>query len=200
MVRPSDAGAPSAAPFRPSVKGATARLVAQKRGTLIHRLLQALPDIAVERRKDAAQTYLARNAPDWSPDDLTALAESVLALIDNPSFAALFAAGSRAEVPIIGRLARSDRPSLLVSGQIDRLVMTADDVLIADFKTNEVPPTTVADIPPSYVRQMALYRALIGSLYPGRSVRAALVFTETPEIMMIPGESLDRELRQIMSA
>ncbi len=36
------------------------------RGTLVHRLLQSLPDVAAERRRDAALRYLARNADDWT--------------------------------------------------------------------------------------------------------------------------------------
>ena len=38
------------------------RARALQRGTLVHRLLQSLPDVASERRRDAALKYLARNA------------------------------------------------------------------------------------------------------------------------------------------
>ena len=49
----------------------------------------------------------------------------MLALIAEPRFAAVFAQGTRAEVPIVGR-----HEGRLVSGQIDRLVVTSDEVLI----------------------------------------------------------------------
>ncbi len=78
----------------------------------------------------------ARNAPDWTEADRTALADKVLALIAEPRFAPVFTAGSRAEVSIVGRLDRPGRPPALVSGQIDRLVVRPDEVLIVDFKTN----------------------------------------------------------------
>ena len=74
------------------------RARALQRGTLVHRLLQSLPDVAAERRRDAALRYLARNADDWTDADREALAERVLALIADPRFAPVFAAGSRAEV------------------------------------------------------------------------------------------------------
>ncbi len=45
------------------------------------------------------------------------------ALIADPRFAALFAPGSRAEVPLVGRIARPGRTPLTVSGQIDRLIV-----------------------------------------------------------------------------
>ena len=69
-----------------------------------------------------------------------ALAESALALIADPRFAPVFAPGSRAEVSIVGRLERPAGRPALVSGQIDRLVVTDSEVLIVDFKTNHAPP------------------------------------------------------------
>ena len=53
-----------------------------------------------------------------------ALAEGMLALIADARFAPVFAPGSRAEVSIVGRLERPGQPPALVSGQIDRLVVT----------------------------------------------------------------------------
>jgi len=179
---------------------AAARRRALQRGTLVHRLLQALPDIAPERRREAAEDFVARNAAEWTADERGALVARSLGLIAHPSFANLFAAGSRAEVPIIGELARPGRPPLMVSGQIDRLVVSADEVLIADFKTNESPPESATKIPAGYIRQMALYAAVMGQLYPAKRVRAALVWTETAGITEISLESLQSELAAIMSA
>ena len=114
---------------------------ALRRGTLVHRLLQSLPDVAAERRRDAALRYLARNADDWSDAEREALAENGAGPDRRmPRFAAVFAPGSRAEVPIVGRLERPGRPPALVSGQIDRLVVTPAEILIVDYKTNHAPP------------------------------------------------------------
>lgn len=176
------------------------RARALQRGTLVHRLLQSLPDLATERRRDAALKYLARNADGWSDGDREALAEAVLALIGDSRFAPVFAAGSRAEVSIVGRLERPERPPALVSGQIDRLVVSQSEVLIVDFKTNHAPPSLPAEAPRGYVRQLALYRAVLGKLYPRLPVRAALLWTETPELMEISAPSLDAELASIISA
>jgi ATP-dependent helicase/nuclease subunit A len=164
------------------------------RGTLVHRLLQSLPDIANERRRDAALSYLARNAGGWSEDERKALAEEVLALIADTRFAPVFAPGSRAEVSIVGRLDRPGQPQALISGQIDRLVVTPEAILIVDFKTNHAPPKAAADAPGGYVRQLALYRAVLRKLYPGLPVRAALLWTETPELMEISAPALDAGL------
>ena len=88
---------------------------------------------------------------------------------------------------------RAGRPAL-VSGQIDRLVVTDSEVLIVDFKTNHAPPSQPAEAPRGYVRQLALYRAVLGKLYPQLPVRAALLWTETPELMEISAPALDAEL------
>jgi ATP-dependent helicase/nuclease subunit A len=174
------------------------RARALQRGTLVHRLLQSLPDVATDRRHDVALRYLARNADGWTDRDQEALAEGVLALIGDIRFAAVFSPGSRAEVSIVGRLDRPDRPPALVSGQIDRLVVTPGEVLIVDYKTNHAPPASAAEAPSGYVRQLALYRAVLGKIYPQRPVRAALLWTETPELMEISTPALDAQLATII--
>jgi ATP-dependent helicase/nuclease subunit A len=161
-------------------------------------LLQSLPDITAERRRDAALKYLVRNAEGWSDGEREALADSVLALIGDKRFAAVFGPGSRAEVSIAGRLERPGRPPALVSGQIDRLLVSRNEVLIVDFKTDHVPPKLTAEAPNTYVRQLALYRAVLQKLYPQLPVRAALLWTETPELMEILAPALDAQLATII--
>ncbi|MDQ8731918.1 double-strand break repair helicase AddA [Bradyrhizobium sp. LHD-71] len=173
---------------------------ALRRGVLVHRLLQSLPDIANDRRREAADRYLARNAgDDWPEAERAALAAETINLVDDPRFAALFAPGSRAEVPLIGRIERPGRSQLAVSGQIDRLIVADGEIWIADYKTNHSPPRETSGIPPAYRRQLALYRALLQRIYPARVVRAALVWTETPEIMEVPASVLDDEMTGIIS-
>jgi ATP-dependent helicase/nuclease subunit A len=174
------------------------RVRAVQRGTLVHRLLQSLPDITAERRRDAALKYLIRNADGWSDGEREALADGVLALIGEKRFAAVFGPGSRAEVSIAGRLERPGQSPALVSGQIDRLVVSQSEVLIVDFKTNHNPPKLPAEAPNTYVRQLALYRAVLRKLYPQRPVRAALLWTGTPELMEISTPALDAQLAAII--
>ena len=193
LLRPSDPAVADSHRLRTG-ESIEIRARALQRGTLVHRLLQSLPDLAGERRRDAALKYLARNADGWTDGERETLAQAVLALIGNPRFAPVFAAGSRAEVSIVGRLKRPGGAQALVSGQIDRLVVSASEALIVDFKTNHAPPSLPAEAPRGYVRQLALYRAVLGKLYPQLPVRAALLWTETPELMEIPAPALDAEL------
>ncbi|WP_316232968.1 double-strand break repair helicase AddA [Bradyrhizobium sp. SZCCHNPS2010] len=193
VLRPSDATPDDGRPVK-AAETIMARSEAMQRGTLVHRLLQSLPDVTPARRREAALKYLARNAADWPEDEREKLATRVLGVIEEPRFAAVFAAGSRAEVSIVGRLSQEGQPAALVSGQIDRLVVTDAEVLIVDFKTNQSPPAGLAEVPPAYVRQLALYRAVLRQLYPHRAIRAALLWTETPELMELSASALDAEL------
>jgi ATP-dependent helicase/nuclease subunit A len=199
FVRPSDPADDDSRKVR-TAESLTQRARALQRGTLVHRLLQSLPDIAAGRRREAALAYLARNADGWSEQERQALAESTLALIADTRFAPVFASGSRAEVSIVGRLERPAGRPALVSGQIDRLVVTESEVLIVDFKTNHAPPGRSEEAPRGYVRQLALYRAVLGKLYPQLPVRAALLWTETAELMEISDPALEAELASIISA
>jgi ATP-dependent helicase/nuclease subunit A len=193
LLRPSDPAENEDRRIRTS-ESVRERTRALQRGTLVHRLLQSLPDVAIERRRDAALGYLARNADGWTGVDRETLAEAVLALIEDPRFAPVFAPGSRAEVSIAGRLDRPGQPPVSVSGQIDRLVVTPSEVLIVDYKTNHAPPGMEVEAPSAYVRQLALYRAVLKKLYPQLPVRAALLWTETPEFMEISSPALDAQL------
>ena len=198
-LTPSSAHDETAAPRRhPS--GGQDRRRAIERGILVHRLMQSLPDIAASERAAAARRYIERAGAAFPGEERDRLVAGVLGLFADARFAALFAPGSRAEVPIVGRLHRPGRPDVLVSGQIDRLVVTADAVLIADYKTNQIVPATAQAAPQAYVEQLALYRAVLARIYPGRTVRAALVWTEGPDLMEISAASLDAALARVTSA
>jgi ATP-dependent helicase/nuclease subunit A len=174
-----------------------ARHEARQRGLLVHRLLQSLPDLAIPHRRAAALAFLERNAAEWPAAARSALCEQVLSLIDDQRFAVIFGPGSRAEIPIAGRLTDANGNSIDVSGQIDRMVRTGDEAVIIDFKTGR--PSPHASQAGAYVAQLALYRALLMKISPGRQVRAALLWTELPEITEIFSSALDAELARIMA-
>jgi ATP-dependent helicase/nuclease subunit A len=209
------AQAPRAAPLTPSsafdedighmaAAGALPvdRQRALDRGRIVHRLMQSLPDIPPARRKDAAETFLARAAADFSGAEQTEMARQVFTILNDLRFDEVFRAGSRAEVPIVGRIARADADPLLVAGQVDRLIVTGDAVLIADYKTDRVVPHALDEVKP-YVTQLALYRAVLSRIYPGKNVRAALLFTAGPVLIEVPAAAmeaaLDAELRKVLT-
>ncbi|MFZ1680585.1 MAG: PD-(D/E)XK nuclease family protein, partial [Rhizobiaceae bacterium] len=106
--------------------------------------------------------------------------------------------GSLAEAAVQGMLCLGgrDRP---VAGKIDRLAIGAREILIVDYKTGRPPlPGSAPD--PAHVAQLALYRALIASLYPGRIVRAALLHVGAPLMVEIDADAMDATLRRIDAA
>ncbi len=173
--------------------------VALKRGLLTHRLMQSLPDIAPERRAQAAADYLGRAGTDLPAGERARIVEQAMRVIEDARFHELYGPGSRSEVPIVGRLLLGGK-TVLVAGQVDRLAVTASSVLIGDFKTNRAVPRRIEDVPKPYVRQLALYRAVLARLYPDKPVRAALIWTEVFEMMELSSEVLDAALARVTPA
>ena len=180
-------------------RGAPAdRQRALRRGLIVHRLMQSLPDILPAGRKDAMERYLARAAADFLAAEQSEIARQVLTILNDLVFAEVFAAGSRAEVPIVGRVARDGGAPIEVSGQVDRLAVTGDSVLIADYKTDRAVPAGLAEAPQAYIGQLALYRAVLARIYPAKTIRAALIFTAGPNLIEVPGSAMEAALAEIM--
>ncbi len=161
-----------------------------KRGLLVHRLLQMLPEVPADRRAQTAGRYLAMAVHGLDSDSRRAIAAEVMAVIEDPKFAPLFGSDSRAEAPITGVIAGPKGPEI-VSGQVDRLVIRENEVLVIDFKTNRPPPARVADVAEAYLRQMAAYRAVLRQIWLDRPVRCALLWTDGPRTMSIDDTLLD---------
>jgi ATP-dependent helicase/nuclease subunit A len=158
-----------------------------RRGLLIHRLLQVLPELPESDRGGAAAALLKRWARDLDETARARLAEETLAVLRSPDLAGLFGPEGRAEVPVVGRIGR-----YVVAGQVDRLVVRPEGVIVVDFKTNRPPPREASAVPAGYVRQMAAYRAVIRRIYPGRPVRCALLWTDGAFATVLPDDLLDR--------
>ncbi|KAB0682897.1 double-strand break repair helicase AddA [Aureimonas leprariae] len=168
---------------------------AARRGTLVHRMLEVLPDLPLAERADAARTYLGRAASDLAATEREAMARSVLAVLEDARFAGAFAPDSRAEVSVAGTIELGGR-SYAVAGAVDRIAASEHEVLVLDYKTVRPPPAALDEVPPAYVLQLALYRQLLQPIYPDREVRAALLFTEGPWLVDVPGEAMDEALRR----
>ncbi|MFZ1923941.1 MAG: PD-(D/E)XK nuclease family protein, partial [Xanthobacteraceae bacterium] len=99
----------------------------------------------------------------------------------------------------VGRIARAGGEALPVAGQVDRLAISGNAVLIADYKTDGMVPSRLDDVPPKYLAQLALYRAVIARLYPDKIVRAALIFTHGPLLLEMPAASMDRAVEEALA-
>ena len=181
---PSQPGGAEPATLSPLAEAGRDRF---KRGLLVHRLLQSLPEVPAAGREEAARRFLALPLHGVGADEQAEICREVLAVLGEPEFAELWSPQAQAEVPVVGLLGGQ-----ALSGQIDRIVVGDDRVLIVDYKSVRPPPDTADSVAPAYLRQLAIYRAALRLIYPGRTVDCALLWTAAPRLMSVPAELLDR--------
>ena len=166
-------------------QGSVGRREAAAAGRLMHRLLQHLPDVEPRRRRETALRFLAAQGPAIPSERREALAQQALAVLDDPALGLpLFGPDSRAEVAVTASVVLPSGRVVDVTGQVDRIGVTAEAVHIADFKTGTPGPVTVKQ-----VLQLALYRSAVAPLYPGRAIRTHLAWTATGEVIEITGDA-----------
>ena len=138
---------------------------AKTRGTLLHLLLERLPE---QPRKD------------WPVIAASLMADAVLpeAVAVITGFADLFAPGTLAEVAITANL-NGQR----LYGSIDRLVIHADHVLAVDYKSNRLIPDGPSQVPEGLLRQMAAYAAALQQVFPQHRIDTAILWTAGPQLM-----------------
>ncbi len=157
-----------------------------RRGVLIHRLLESLPELPEAEREPACRTYLARPVHRLGAAEREEIAAEVMGVLSDAAFAAFFGPDSIAEAPLAGQVG-----ARAVSGRVDRLLVTGDRVGVLDFKTNRPPPARAEEVPEIYLRQMAAYKAVLRIIYPNKSVTCALLWTDGPRLMELDDAILD---------
>ncbi len=168
-----DVAAPPAGP---------AAQAAARRGAALHALFEKLPDVAPERRLAVGEAWARAAVPDLDAAELVA---TVLRVLDDDRFAALFRPGALVEAPVAAVV-----DGIVIAGKVDRLLVSAGTVLIIDFKTGRRIPETADTVEPYHARQMAAYAAALAQVFPGRIIRAALLFTAGPTLIELPDAML----------
>ena len=191
-LKPSSALAAADAPPRPGDGPFVAAAAAA--GRLAHLLLQALPSVPSELRADRAAALADARGGALPPERRARIVAEALGLIASPALAALFSPGSLAELPLAGEVTLGDGRKRAVFGRIDRLAVTQDAVLITDFKTAAHPPADVAAMPATTLAQLAVYRRLIGEIYPGRRIRVLAIYTADLRVLEPSDAELDASL------
>jgi ATP-dependent helicase/nuclease subunit A len=160
------------------------RATAMARGRAVHALLQHLPDLPAPARAEAARRYLASDAV--LADQAEQVCDLVLAILNDPALAPLFAPGAQAEVPLAGVLGDVE-----IAGVVDRLAVTDQAVWLADYKTDRLPPARPEDIPKKYLQQLAAYRAILAVIFPATEIHCLLIWTATATSMRVTRDRLD---------
>jgi len=163
--------------------------LARRRGTALHALLQHLDKVPAAIRERVAAEALAVLLPDH-PHLHGELAEKALRIFSGPAAATLFGRGSRAELPFILHARRDGHP-VRIAGRIDRTIVSDNEALLVDYKSDASPPETPDAVNPAYLTQLGLYRLAGENLFAPRSVRVALFWTETETLMDMPAKLIE---------
>jgi len=150
---------------------------AARRGSLIHQLLERLAPVAAQDRLECALRWLEHSAGVQGAQERSEIATSVCEVLSDPAFAPLFGPGSLGEAPLAATLP----DGRVIAGTADRLLVEADRILVIDFKTGRV-PDRAEEIPASHLAQMTAYAEALRVIFPGRAVKAALLYTAAPRL------------------
>ena len=155
-----------------------------QRGIVIHRALDLMsrtPPLTMEQtRQHIRQLSALADA-----DDVEAWIQEASDTVQNRAFSQLFdPAGyreARNELPIMYRL---DGRS--VFGIIDRVVIKAGSILLIDYKTHQVDDIQqLQTLALDYREQMSYYRTGVEQLWPGKTIKSGLLFTNSARIIWL---------------
>lgn len=186
---PSDLGGAKALP------GETAMLdpeAAKRRGTMLHLLLEHLPELPRPEWPQIARALLS--VPEFASD--LAETETILAqatrVLGSAAMRPFLQPGALSEVGFTAPL--PEWGGRVMHGTIDRLVITADCIHVLDYKSNATVPSDPGEVPLGILRQMAAYRAALRQIYPGQRIECTILWTATAEAMTLPEAQLDAAL------
>lgn len=150
-----------------------------RRGSLIHRILQFLPNEDTDRAQ-TIKSYLQKNAPDFSNIEQEQICREIINLLETEECHQIFGEDSRAEVPIIGEV-----DGKIISAQIDRLIVKKDKIIIVDFKTNRPARKTPEETPEVYINQLKTYEKLLSLIYPSHNIESYILWTNEARLMRV---------------
>ncbi len=187
-LSPSDLGGAKALPGERGLDEEAAK----RRGRQIHRLLEFLPQCAPDTWSDTAANLLSRGADAAGPEEVALLLVEAQKVLTKPALSHLFLPDALAEVPVTATLDALD--GRRIHGTIDRLIISNDEILAVDFKTNAMVPEALTEVPDGILRQMGAYVHALQQIYPDRPVRAAILWTRTATLMMLPHDLVTEAL------
>ena len=196
--------------FTPKEEGAKADIASQnidprKRGMIMHNLLQLLPSQREADLLELAKTMIRYHVPAFDSDnEIEKLAlffvQQIEAMKRDEQIAPLLMQEGKSELPIQGVLQGKGQKNFFVSGQIDRVVISEDEVHIIDYKTDRLMSKEAKDIKVDYIKQLALYQALMQQIYPTKKAKASILWTSKPALMTIDDLILTENLEAFLKS
>ncbi len=147
------------------------------RGTIIHRLLEVLPNYSEDKKENVFKIII----DEYGVDDEVILEEiksEVFSIMSSEELRFLYSGNSKAEVAISGYIDDS-----FVNGKIDRLIFDGDVIHLVDYKTHKNPEGREDKLIEDYRPQMHLYYRLLKNIYPDKKIMPKLLLTKTGKFL-----------------
>ncbi|WP_065095363.1 UvrD-helicase domain-containing protein [Wolbachia endosymbiont of Nomada flava] len=135
------------------------------RGLIIHSILQYMPKIEKERRKNWVRKYLDNINTSEDKDEIYS---KILAF--NEKYGYLFDLEGKSEITLSGTI---DGKSVLV--RLDRLCITQDKAIIIDYKSHRNVSVSLLN---EIKKQMLIYKTLVQEIYPNKQVECVVIWVE----------------------
>ena len=78
-----------------------------------------------------------------------------------------------------------------IIGRIDRLVLSGNQALVVDFKSDAAPPASEASVDNKYLAQLGAYLSAVRKTWPDRTIEAPILWTRTATLMRIGPEGAE---------
>ncbi|OYX44599.1 MAG: double-strand break repair helicase AddA [Rhodobacterales bacterium 32-67-9] len=177
ILSPSGLGGAKAVPGEDGLDEETAK----RRGTWLHLLLEHLPLWPESDWPAIAAALLTTGDEVANFAETETILHEARQVLASPAMAALLGPGALSEVELTAPVdALGGR---VVHGTIDRLLVEPDRILAVDYKSNAVIPGRAEDVPDAILRQMGAYAAMLESIYPGRRIETAILWTKSGALM-----------------
>ncbi|WP_353277484.1 UvrD-helicase domain-containing protein [Wolbachia endosymbiont (group A) of Agelastica alni] len=135
------------------------------RGLIIHSILQYMPKIEKDRRKNWVRKYLDNINTSEDKDEIY---NKILAF--NEKYGYLFDLEGKSEITLSGTI---DGKSVLV--RLDRLCITQDKAIIIDYKSHRNVSISLLN---EIKKQMLTYKTLVQEIYPNKQVECVVIWVE----------------------
>ncbi len=169
------------------------------RGRLVHALLQHLPELDPEHQELAARAFVAARGADLAQELQEEIIAETLAIAGDRALCALVPPGQ----PGRGAGRGQDRRGRgrLSSSRARSTGSPSSRTSCSSSTTRPIArrPRRSRRWREAYIDQLAAYRLALKRLFPGRSLRAALLWTDGARLMEIPSTSLDSAERRILA-
>jgi ATP-dependent helicase/nuclease subunit A len=180
-LSPSDLGGAKALPSE--VEGLD-EATAMRRGSLIHLLLEHLPNRPQTEWGNLAEILIQNYDNQSNTAEIKTLLDIVTRVLNDDTLKSVFDKNALAEVRITGQI--PELGGKHIYGTIDRLIVSDTTVLAVDFKSNRRVPVSPQDAPDGLLRQMGAYLACLQPIYPNHDIEVAILWTETQHLMRLP--------------